>query len=176
MELVEEANIDKEIEESEGFNGELQLYLLKLDSLSKELKTPSKPSQSSPLSASPQATGSTSHSTKLSKLFLKKVSGDPKMWQEWWDVEKFNHLRSLVEDAAYATIAGLSLKEENYKTAIDLLQERIAQKQVMINSHMDAMLKLNSVSTMADIKKIRQLYDQVEIHVRGLQEQGVDSA
>ena len=41
---------------------------------------------------------------------------------------------------------------------------------------MDAMLKLNSVSTMADIKKIRQIYDQVVIHVRGLQAQGVDSA
>ena len=38
------------------------------------------------------------------------------------------------------------------------------------------MLKLNSVSTMADIKKIRQIYDQVEIDVRGLQAQGVDSA
>ena len=174
MELVEEANIDKEIEESEGFNGELYLYLLKLDSLSKELKTPSKPSQPSPVSANPQATGSTSHSTKFSKLILKKVLGNPKMWQEWWDVEKFNHSRSLVEDTAYATIAGLSLNEENYKTAIDLLQERIAQKQIMINSHMDAMLKLNSVSTM--VKKIRQLYDQVEIHVHGLQEQGVDSA
>ena len=41
---------------------------------------------------------------------------------------------------------------------------------------MDAMLKLNSVSTMADIKKIRHLYDQVEIHVCGLQAEGVDSA
>ena len=41
---------------------------------------------------------------------------------------------------------------------------------------MDAMLKLNSVRTMVDIKKIRQIYDQVEIHVRGLQAQGVDSA
>ena len=43
-------------------------------------------------------------------------------------------------------------------------------------SHMDAMLKLKSVSTMVDIKKIRQRYDQIEIHVRGLQEKGVDSA
>ena len=141
------------------------------------------------MSTSSQATGSTSHSTKLPKLVLKKFSGDPKTWQEWWDsfkvavhengisdVEKFNHLRSLVEGAAYATIAGLSLTEENYKTAIDLLQERFAQKQIIINSHMDAMLKLNSVSTMADIKKIRQIYDQVEIHVRGLQAQRVDSA
>ena len=189
LELVEEGNIDKEIEESEGIKDEIQLNLLKLDSLLKELKTPSQPSEPSPVSTSSQATGSMSHSTKLPKLVLKKFSGDPKTWQEWWDsfkvavhengisdVEKFNHLRSLVEGAAYATIAGLSLTEENYKTAIDLLQERFAQKQIIINSHMDAMLKLNSVSTMADIKKIRQIYDQVEIHVRGLQAQGVDSA
>ena len=100
------------------------------------------------MSTSPQATGSTSHSTKLPKLVLQKFSGDPKTWQEWWDsfkvavhengisdVEKFNHLRSLGEDAAYAIIAGLSLTEENYKTAIDLLQERFAQKQIIINSH-----------------------------------------
>ena len=189
LELVEEGNIDKEIEESEGITDEIHLNLLKLDSLLKELRTPSQSSDLSPVSTSSQATGSTSHSTKLPKLVLKKFSGDPKTWQEWWDsfkvavhengisdVEKFNHLRSLVEGAAYATIAGLSLTEENYKTAIDLLQERFAQKQIIINSHMDAMLKLNSVSTMADIKKIRQIYDQVEIHVRGLQAQGVDSA
>ena len=90
--------------------------------------------------------------------------------------EKFNHLRSLVDGSAYATIAGLSLTEENYKTAIDLLQERFAQNQIIINLRMDAVLKLNGVSTMADIKKIRQIYDQLEIHVRGLQAQGVDSA
>ena len=153
------------------------------------MKTPSQPSEPSPVSTSSQATGSTSHSTKLPKLVLKKFSGDPKTWQEWWesfkvavhengisDIEKFNHLRSLVEGAAYAMLARLSLTGENYKTAIDLLQERFAQKQIIINSHMDAMLKLNSVSAMADIKKIRQIYDQVVIHVRGLQAQGVDSA
>lgn len=169
--LVKEGNIDKEIEESEGIKDGIHLNL------------------PSPVSTSSQATGSTSHSTKLPKLVLKKFSGDPKTWQEWWDsfkvaihengisdVEKFNHLRSLVEGAAYATIAGLSLTEENYKMAIDLLQERFAQKQIIINAHMDAMLKLNRVSMMADIKKIRQIYDQVEIHVRGLQAQGVDSA
>ena len=128
LELVEEGNIDKEIEESEGIKDEIHLNLLKLDSLFKELKTPSQPSEHSPVSTTSQATGSMSHSTKLLKLVSKKFSGDPKTWQEWWDsfkvavhengisdVEKFNHLRSLVEGAAYATIAGLSLTEENYK-------------------------------------------------------------
>jgi len=112
--LVKEGNIGKEIEESEGIKDEIHLNLLKLDSLLKELKTPSQPSQ---VSTSSQATGSTSHSTKLPKLVLKKFSGDPKTWQEWWDsfkvavhengisnVEKFNHLRGLVEGAAYPTI------------------------------------------------------------------------
>ena len=41
LELVEEGNIDKEIEESEGIKDEIHLNLLKLDSLLKELKTPS---------------------------------------------------------------------------------------------------------------------------------------
>lgn len=105
--LVEEGNIDEEIEESEGIKDEIHLNLLKLDLLLKELKTPSQPS---PVSTSSQATGSTSHSTKLPKLLLKKFSGDPKTWPKWWDsfkvavhengssnVEKFNHLRSQVE-------------------------------------------------------------------------------
>ena len=44
MELVGEGNIDKEIEESEGIKDEIHLNLLKLDSLLKELTTPSQPS------------------------------------------------------------------------------------------------------------------------------------
>ena len=83
LELVEEGNIDKEIEESEGIKDEIHLDLLKLDSLLKELKTPSQPSEPAPVSTSPQATGS--HSTNLPKLVLQKFSGDPKTWQEWWD-------------------------------------------------------------------------------------------
>ena len=85
LELVGEGNIDKEIEDSEGIKDEIHLNLLKLESLLKELKTPSQPSEPAPVSTSPQATWSTSNSTKLSKLVLPKYSGDPKTWQEWWD-------------------------------------------------------------------------------------------
>ena len=49
LELVEEGNIDKQIEESEGIKDEIHLNLLKLDSLLKELKTPSQPSEPSPV-------------------------------------------------------------------------------------------------------------------------------
>ena len=49
LELVEEGNIDKQIEESEGIKDEIHVNLLKLDSLLKELKTPSQPSEPSPV-------------------------------------------------------------------------------------------------------------------------------
>ena len=75
LELVEEGNIDKQIEESEGIKDEIHLNLLKLDSLLKELKTPSQPSELSPVSSSPQATGSMSHSTKPTKLVSKNIPG-----------------------------------------------------------------------------------------------------
>ena len=46
---------------------------------------------------------------------------------------------------------------------------------MIINSHMDSLFKLQGVSSIVDIKKIRHVYDQVEIHVRGLQANGVTS-
>lgn len=90
-------------------------------------------------------------------------------------MEKFTHLRSLLEGAAQSTIAGLQLTSANFPVAIDLLKERFTKKQMIINSHMDSLFKLQGVSSIVDIKKIRHVCDQVEIHVRGLQANGVTS-
>ena len=114
--------------------------------------------------------GASGQSIRLPKLQLKKFSGDPKLWQEWWDsfeatvhvnvrisdVEfKFTYLRSLLEEAAHSAIAGLQLTSTNYTVAIDLLKERFAQKQTIINSHMDALLKVQGVSSISEMKKLR---------------------
>ena len=134
--------------------------------------------------------GASGQSIRLPKLQLKKFSGDPKLWQEWWDsfeatvhvnvrisdVEfKFTHLRSLLEEAAHSAIAGLQLTSTNNTVAIDLLRERFAQKQTIINSHMDALLKVQGVSSISEMKKLRQVYNRVEIHIRGLQAYGITS-
>ena len=133
--------------------------------------------------------GASGQSIRLPKLQLKKFSRDPKLWQEWWDsfeatvyvnvrisdVEKFTHLRSLLEGAAHSAIAGLQLTSTNYTVAIDLLKERFAQKQTIINSHMDALLKVQGVSSISEMKKLRQVYDRVEIYIRGLQAYGITS-
>jgi hypothetical protein len=106
---------------------------------------------------------------KLPKLSLKKFSGNPTDWQSFYDsykaavhtndrlskVDKFNYLKSLVEGPAAAAIAGFSLTDENYETAFKLLEERFANPQVIISSHVDALLKLEPVSNIHEIVKIR---------------------
>ena len=81
---------------------------------------------------------SATKSTRLPKLVLKKFNGEAYQWQSFWDsfsssvdtneslsdVEKFNYLRSLCEQGAASTIAGLALvlTDANYKVAVDLLR------------------------------------------------------
>ena len=70
-------------------------------------------------------------------------------------------------------ISGLQLTSANYDA---VLKERFAQKQIIINSHMESLLKLKPVNAMSDIEGIRAVLDRMEIQVRGLQSLGVDSA
>ncbi len=119
---------------------------------------------------------------KLPKLSLKKFTGNPTDWQSFYDsytaavhsndtlskVDKFNYLKTLLEGPAASAIAGFSLTEENYETALKLLKDRYANPQVIVSSHVDALLKLESVSNIHEISKVRNLYDTIETHIRSL--------
>ena len=73
---------------------------------------------------------------RLLKLEIVKFAGEPTKWQTFVDsyeiaissssnlnnIEKFNYLRCYLEDDALHTIAGLTLTNENYKKALDLLK------------------------------------------------------
>ena len=91
-------------------------------------------------------------------------------------VEKFTYLRSLVEGSAARAISGLQLTSANYSAALEVLRERFAQKQIIINSHMESLIKLKPVNAISDVRGIRAVLDRVEIQVRGLQSLGIDSA
>ena len=116
---------------------------------------------------------------KLPKLSLNKFSGNPVDWQAWWDsfdsavgshvslsaVDKFNYLKSLLHGSAAETINGFSLTSENYHEAVKLLKERYGNKQVVISSQMDSLLKLPEATSMGEVKKLRNIYDKLESHV-----------
>ena len=102
---------------------------------------------------------------KLPKLVIKKFY-EAYLWQEFWDsftssiddnknfsmTDKFNRLRNLLESNAYSTKAGLSLTTANYNTVLDLLAEKYGQKQMIVNSHIDSILKIHPLYNNADEK------------------------
>ena len=124
---------------------------------------------------------------KLPKLQIEKFSGDPKEYSSFRDafmiaigdnkglskIEKFTYLRSYLSGEAENSINGLAATSENYDEAMAILEQRYGNKQVIVNSHMDALIKLPQVVNVKQTKKIRQLYDQIETNLRSLKSLGV---
>ena len=95
-----------------------------------------------------------SKTTKLSKLTIKKFTGlayesqgfgesfktavheDPNLS----NIDRFNYLRSYLERPPYAAINGLPLTGTNYHNAIELLQERFGNRQIIISLHVEKLL------------------------------------
>lgn len=80
-----------------------------------------------------------------------------------------------MEGTAQEAIAGLSLTAANYEQAVTTLKKRFGSKQKIINKHMEAMLKIGSVSSCTDVKGLRHLFDQISSHVRSLKSLDVRS-
>jgi len=124
---------------------------------------------------------------KLPKLFLKRFNGDLAKWITFWDtyestvhenpsltsIDKFNYLSCLLESTAAEAISGLTRSSANYEEAVAILKRRFGNKQLIVNRHMDSLVKLELVSSQHDVKALRRFYDAVESNVRGLKALGV---
>ena len=66
----------------------------------------------------------------------------------------FSYRKSLLEGPGTTAIARFALTNENYEAAVQVLEDRFANSQVIISSHMDALLKLDVVSDILDVGKI----------------------
>ena len=139
--------------------------------------------------------GESSHTTlgpkvKLLKLTLKRFTGEITAWSTIWEsfessihqnislsnIDKFNYLSLLLESSAADAISGLAITSNNYEEAISILKRRFGNKQLIISKHMDALLNLETVTSLHNIKGLRTLCDSIESHVRSLGSLGVSSA
>lgn len=82
-------------------------------------------------------------------------------WSPFWDafssavhtndrlseIDKFNCLRSLLEESAHDAIAGLQLSAVNYNVAIEILHKRFGNSQLIISRHMESLLSVNAVNS-----------------------------
>ena len=78
------------------------------------------------------------------------------------NVVKFSYL------IAVDAIAGLKVSNVTYTEAMDLLKRRFGDDHVIISTHMDKLLNIAAVESMNDVKKLREMYDQIESNVRSL--------
>ena len=105
--------------------------------------------------------------SKLPKLVLPKHKGNITLWKTFWDsfcsavhnrlltsIDKFNYLNSLLQGQVKRCIQGLFLSERNYEAAIELLQQRFGNPQLVISTHTDELLKIPACTG----DKVSQLY------------------
>ena len=127
-------------------------------------------------------------SARLPKFVLPEFRGDPLEWQSFWDsfkasvddkniddITNFNYLKTVSKGPAASAISGLMLTSENYAEAIDILSTRYGNKQLIISSHMDKLLSISAVVSVYDVTKIRNMYDELETHVRNLRSLNIDA-
>eukprot|EP00794_Sanderia_malayensis_P021467 gene21467-biopygen1183 len=126
---------------------------------------------------------------RLPKFSLGKFNGDVMKFQAFWQsftctideneelpkIQKMSYLVNALEGQAYKAIEGMDLTEGNYdevKEMVQFLKARFGKTQQIISSHMQALLNLGHKTTMMST---REVYDNLNIHIRGLKSLGVTS-
>ncbi len=191
--LVAENDIENEVIDAEDWQSEIQGNIILLEA---KLATDSNAEnanleRASTSSGTAGATASNQQPSadviNLPKLFLPKFGGDPKKWQEFWDsfgvvdknssiapVNKLRHLKGLLEGEAAAAISGISTTDANYENAVTILKDRFAQKQIIVNAHIEALMNLRSITNEKDVKGLRKLIDEIDTNIRSLKTLGYD--
>ena len=125
---------------------------------------------------------------RLPKINLPKFNGDVTKYQHFLqcfkcsieanetlsDVNKLNYLINSLEGPAYKSLEGLQIIEENYKKAMDILNDRYGKPQRIISAHMQALLKLQTYQN-DKTSDLRAIYDKIMVNIRGLESLGISS-
>ena len=125
---------------------------------------------------------------RLPKITLPRFNGEVTKWSTFWDsfnsaihsntdianIDKFNYLKSLIEGPAAIAIQGLTLTNDNYESAIKILEERFGKRQQIVSAHMDELLKIPSC-TNDKVNLLRLVYDKISVHTRGLAALGISA-
>ena len=159
----------QEIEDSGKFKDKMSYALLQIQDLEQKLEsqnalptlqTLSTIQRADSIDSLPSLSSFTrKQRVKLPKMEIKKFSGSPREWQEFWDsyksavheneelsdIDKFSYLRHFLEDSARKVISGLELTAINYTKAIKLLEKRFVKPKIIKNAHINAIIKAQSV-------------------------------
>lgn len=178
--------IDKIVEDFLDFFTTITEIIAKLFGTKGKIEFQAHTHSITPLSPAPVKieNNNTHSSVKLPKLEIPTFDGNILKFSEFWDtflatvhtnqklanIEKFTYLRSKLSKNVLEVIAGLSLTNENYSAAIELLLERFGNKNKIIKEHYAQLMEIPVSS--GNVKKFRTTYDQILNHLRSLEALG----
>ena len=150
---------------ADDFEIEIEEVIINIDSIILKPETPPVIHPFIP-QVVPFPTSHQNHSIKLPQIDITKFSGDITEWQTFFDsfevavhsnsklsnIEKMNYLLRYLTGEALKTMQGLKLSEPNFSAAIEMLQERYGDKQVLISTHMNKLLNLSNSGNIHDLK------------------------
>lgn len=130
---------------------------------------------------SPAEINTVSSHVKLPTINIPTFSGAYESWLNFRDtynslihenfslsnVQKFHYLRSSLADEAAEQIHSLETTDANYEIAWAILKERYENNNLIINSHIDAIFEIPSL-TRESYDGIRQIHSGVEKNIRSL--------
>ena len=178
--LQDQAEIEKDILDRTDFEDELEQTICRIERALNS-QTAGKSMQ--------QSLTHTIDKVKLPKLSLMTFNGDPTQWTPFWesfestihtntnlaDIDKFKYLQRSLTGEAAQTITGLPLSNENYKTAVELLNKRFGNRQIIVSRHIECLMALPKITKEQDLRGMRQLYDKTESTVRSLTGIGISA-
>ena len=187
IDLMDEDALEDEIHQSDEWKEKIFNALTRMNKVFNSTTPPTSMSATPP--TPPSVPPDRGAKVRLPKITLPHFNGNLMKWTSFWDsyesavhnnrelsdVDKFNYLRSLLERSAYDAIAGLTLSAANYREAIDILQKRFGNKQMIIAKHMETLLNAEAVSSDHHLRDLRRLYDTTESHIRSLKSLGVEA-
>ena len=91
-------------------------------------------------------------------------------------MSKFTYLLSLLEGEDKEVIAGLSITDANYGSAILLLQARFGRPDTVMFKHVQDMVNLAVGMHPTQTHGIRKLYDSLMMHIRSLKCMGIEES
>ena len=86
-----------------------------------------------------------------------------------------SYVKSYVSGEAERCMEGLALPSINYQHALNILNERFGNKQIILSKHMSMLLNFEKVKSSLLIKDLRSLYDKITVNIRALISYNIDS-
>ncbi|GFR15047.1 transposon Ty3-G Gag-Pol polyprotein [Trichonephila clavata] len=127
---------------------------------------------------------------KVPKYYITRFYGDDaSKWLTFWNsfetavhneslnkVDKFNYLKAHLGGSALNTVEGFPISAKAYDEAVELLKNRFANPEILIQAHMNKILSLQPLKNSNDLRSFRKFVDNCNVQLRSLNSLGVSSA